>query len=212
MTLYDYFRSSAAYRVRIALNLKGLSYTSHPVSLVDKAQQSPAYKAINPSQLVPTLDTEHGQLSQSLAIIEWLEDSYPEPALLPRDPWQKAQCRELALSIACDIHPVNNLRILNYLTQELGVSQEDKLTWYHHWLHQGLAALEARVAARQANQPSTFCCGDTPSLADLCLVPQLYNARRFELDLSPYPTLVRIDAACQKLAPFEQAHPDNTPQ
>ncbi|WP_027254203.1 maleylacetoacetate isomerase [Photobacterium halotolerans] len=212
MTLYDYFRSSAAYRVRIALNLKGLSYTSHPVSLVDKAQQSPAYKAINPSQLVPTLDTEHGQLSQSLAIIEWLEDTHPEPALLPRDPWQKAQCRELALSIACDIHPVNNLRILNYLTQDLGVSQEDKLTWYHHWLHQGLSALEARVAAKQANQPSTFCCGDTPSLADICLVPQLYNARRFELDLSPYPTLVRIDAACQKLASFEQAHPDNTPQ
>ncbi|QUJ69449.1 maleylacetoacetate isomerase (plasmid) [Photobacterium sp. GJ3] len=209
MTLYDYFRSSAAYRVRIALNLKGLRYDSHPVSLVDKAQQSPAYQAINPAQLVPTLETEQGYLSQSLAIIEYLDECYPENALLPSDPWQKAQCRALALSVACDIHPVNNLRVLNYLTGELAVSQEDKLIWYHHWLKAGLAALETQLAARHQQHSTTFCCGDTPMLADLCLVPQLYNARRFELDLSPYPSLTRIEQACQQLKAFKDAHPEN---
>lgn len=203
MKLYDYGRSSAAYRVRIALHLKGLPYTRIPVSLLDNAQHSDAYRQINPTSLVPSLDTGAGILSQSLAIIEYLEECHPEPALLPAEPLARAQVRALALQIACDIHPLNNLRVLKYLTQELGNTEAQKTAWYHHWLRQGLAPLEQQLSACS----TPFCCGDTPGLADICLIPQLYNAHRFQLDLTPYPRLLAIEHSCNQHPAFQLAMP-----
>lgn len=205
MKLYDYSKSSASYRVRIALNLKGLDYQSHVVSLLDGDQRGDPYLALNPAGLVPTL-VDNGQvLTQSLAIIEYLEEAYPSPSLLPAERIARAKCRALALDIACDIHPLNNLRVLKHLTGPLGHSEEEKLAWYRHWLKTGLAAVEKKVESGQ----TTFCCDDIPTLADICLVPQLFNARRFSLDLTPYPTLVEIDQRCQALPAFGKAHPDN---
>lgn len=204
MKLYDYVRSSASYRVRIALNLKGVAYQAIPVSLLDGAQREDAYRALNPTGLVPSLDTGEGIIGQSLAIIEYLDECHPEPALLPSPPLERARARALALQIACDIHPLNNLRVLKYLTGELGITEAQKTSWYHHWLRQGLAPLEQQLGGSD----SPFCCGESPTLADICLVPQLYNARRFELDLTPYPRLTAIEQACNRLDAFSQAHPD----
>ncbi|PSJ46535.1 maleylacetoacetate isomerase [Zobellella endophytica] len=205
MRLYDYARSSAAYRVRIALNLKGVDWEAVPVNLLEGAQRGEDYRALNPTGLVPSLDTGEGLLGQSLAIIEYLDERFPEPPLLPAGVFARARARALALQVACDIHPLNNLRVLQYLVRELGASEEQKLAWYHHWLQQGLAALERQLAGGA----SPFCCGEHPGLADLGLVPQLYNARRFGLDLAPYPRLIAIDATCQRLEAFAAAHPDH---
>ncbi|GHA40223.1 maleylacetoacetate isomerase [Photobacterium aphoticum] len=232
MKLYDYYRSSAAYRVRIALNIKQAHYQSETISLLDNDQNAAAYSAINPHRLVPgfspdlssnetsgeTCDETHnevnnttsGVLGQSLAIIEYLDERYPEPPLLPHDLWQKARCREMALTVACDIHPLNNLRVLNYLNTELGVQQNEKMIWYHHWLARGFQTLEALVSREHASrQHQPFCCGDTPTMADLCLIPQLYNAKRFGFDTRPYHHLVEIEQRCLALPAFIAAHPDN---
>ena len=211
-TLYTYYRSSAAYRVRIALNLKGMPYTAVPVHLVKDGGQhrSAAYRARNPQALVPAFELEDGTvLTQSLAIMEYLDEVQPEPALLPADAIGRARVRALAQAIACDLHPVNNLRVLQYLSQQLGISAEQKDAWYRHWVATGLQGLEALLA----DHPSTgrFCHGDTPTLADCCLVPQLYNARRFQCPLDAYPTIRRIAAACETLPAFQQAAPEVQP-
>ena len=211
-TLYTYYRSSAAYRVRIALNLKGMPYTAVPVHLVKDGGQhrSAAYRARNPQALVPAFELEDGTvLTQSLAIMEYLDEVQPEPALLPADAIGRARVRALAQAIACDLHPVNNLRVLQYLSQQLGISAEQKDAWYRHWVDTGLQGLEALLA----DHPSTgrFSHGDTPTLADCCLVPQLYNARRFQCPLDAYPTIQRIAAACETLPAFQQAAPEVQP-
>ncbi len=208
MKLHTYFRSSAAYRVRIALNLKGIAAEMAPVHLVkDGGEQfSAAYGALNPSHLVPLLEDDGMLLTQSLAIIEYLDETHPQPRLLPPDSRGRARVRALAQAIACDIHPINNLRVLTYLSDELGVSAEQKGAWYRHWVALGLQALETQLA----RDPGTgrFCHGGTPTIADCCLVPQLYNARRFECDLAPYPTVVAIAERCEELAAFAAARPE----
>ena len=211
MKLYGYFRSSAAYRVRIALNLKGLAYDHAGVHLVrDGGEQFGAeFLALNPQGLVPAFEDGGAVLTQSLAILEYLEETHPEPALLPDDPVERARVRALALAIACDIHPLNNLRVLSYVSGTLGQGDEARAAWYRHWVETGLAAVEALVAGHPMT--GTFCHGDTPSHADLCLVPQIANARRFDCDLTPCPELVRIDAACAALAAFIDAAPQNQP-
>jgi len=207
LTLYNYNRSSASFRVRIALYLKGLDFQDIPIHLLNQGgeQFSPSYQAINPQSLVPTLIENDNIIAQSLAIIEYLDDLYPTPPLLPSDPYQKACIRACALNIIADIHPLNNLRVLQYLTRELGLSEEQKQQWYHHWIATGLSALEKKLSS----SPTTgdYCFGNVPTLADICLVPQLYNARRYQCDLTPYPTLVKIDAHCQKAPAFIKAWP-----
>lgn len=207
MKLYTYFRSSAAYRVRIALNLKGIVAEQLPVHLVRNGgeQKLPAYRALNPQGLVPALEDEGALLTQSLAIMEYLEETHPKPALLPADAVGRARVRAIAQSIACEIHPLNNLRVLGYLGGELGLSDEQKRTWYQHWVCLGFEALEQQLARDAAT--GRFCHGDTPTFADCCLVPQVFNARRFDIDLSPYPTLQRIDAHCATLEAFAAAAP-----
>lgn len=215
MKLYGYFRSSASYRVRIALNLKGLAYEQAAVHLVKHGgeQLSAAFRALNPEALVPALEDQDASgsviLTQSLAIMEYLEEVYPQPALLPRLPVQRAHVRALALAIACEIHPLNNLRVLKYLSGTLQVSEEQKNAWYRHWCESGLAVLEQRLTA----DPHTgrYCFGDTPGLADCCLVPQIANAQRFNCDLSAMPTLLRINQACLEHTAFIQAMPANQP-
>jgi maleylacetoacetate isomerase len=211
MQLYGYWRSTAAYRVRIACGLKGLSPTLVPVHLVRDGgeQRAAAYLAVNPLGLVPTLVVDGRPLTQSLAIIEWLDEQYPAPPLLPAGAWARAQAREIGQLIACDIHPVDNLRVLQYLGGTLGASEEQTRAWYRHWLVTGLEALESMLAANPSR--GHFCCGDTPTVADLCLVPQLYNARRFEINLASCPTLVAIDATCASLTAFQQAAPAAQP-
>jgi len=209
MKLYDYFRSSAAYRVRIALNLKGVASERASVHLRRGAQRAEDYLAMNPQGLVPALVTDSGDvLTQSLAIIEWLEESYPQPPLLPRDAPGRARVRALSLAIACDIHPLNNLRVLKYLSTELGLPQAERDTWYMHWIREGLPALEA-LAKPGAGR---FLFGDQPTIADVCLVPQLYNARRYNVSLDDYPTLLRADENANKLDAFAAAHPDRQEQ
>lgn len=210
MKLYDYFRSSAAYRVRIALNLKGLAPEREFVHLRHGAQRSDEYLALNPQGLVPSLTLDDGQvLTQSLAILEYLDETYPAPPLLPAGATARARVRSIALSMACDIHPLGNLRVLQYLLGTLGVSPEAKDGWYRYWIDVGFEALERRLS----RDPETgrHCHGDAPTLADVCLVPQMANARRGNVDLSPYPTLVRIDAACQALSAFADAAPAKQP-
>ena len=211
MQLYSYFRSSAAYRVRIALNLKGLSYEYLGVHLLKNGgeQLSDSYRELNPAALVPTLVDGDVALGQSMAIIEYLDETHPDPALLPADPVGRARVRAIAQTIACDTHPLNNLRVLKYLKRELKVDDAAKDAWYRHWVDLGLGAVESLLA----NSPATgkFCHGDTPGLADLCLVPQVYNARRLECDLSAMPNVVRIDAACRELQAFDLAAPDKQP-
>lgn len=211
MKLYSYWRSSAAYRVRIALNLKGIEAELIPVHLVkDGGQQhAPDYTALNPQHLVPTFTDGDTVLTQSLAIVEYLDECWPEPALLPESAADRAWVRSLAQLIACDIHPINNLRVLQYLAQELQVGDAAKKAWYRHWVIKGFEALEAMLANDE--RTGSFCYGARAGLADLCLVPQVYNARRFAIDLAPYPTIARIDAACQKLDAFKHAAPENQP-
>ena len=203
LRLYDYWRSSAAYRVRIALNLKGLSYQRVPVSLIDGAQQTADYKAKNPQGFVPMLEVGDLRLTQSLAIIDWLDATYAEPRFLPADPAARAQELAKALVIAADIHPINNLRILKYLRHELGQSQDAVDTWARHWISEGFAALEALA---DADQP--FLSGAAPGLADICLIPQMANARRVDTPLDAFPKLVAIDARACALPAFAAAHPD----
>jgi maleylpyruvate isomerase len=207
--LYGYFRSSAAYRVRIALALKGSPYEYAAVHLRKGEQRAAPYRAINAQALVPTLEDDRGSFTQSLAIIEYLDERYPEPPLLPDRAEARARVRAIALAIACDIHPIDNLRVLQYLVRTLGVSEQDKDAWYRHWIDLGLGALELQLAAEAAT--GRFCHGDTPTLADICLVPQLANARRANIPLDAYPTLLRIEAACIALPAFAAAAPERQP-
>ncbi|MDT3669765.1 MAG: maleylacetoacetate isomerase [Aromatoleum sp.] len=211
MKLYTYYRSSAAYRVRIALNLKRLAYDAVPVHLVRGGgeQRQADYLALNPAGLVPTLVDGSTKLSQSLAIIEYLDETHPEPALLPGTAADRARIRAIAQAIACDIHPINNLRVLQYLTREFGVSDEQKNAWYRHWIEVGLGAVEAMLAG----DPRTgmFCHGATPTLADCCLVPQVFNARRFGCDLNAMPIILGITERCAGLDAFRRATPEQQP-
>jgi len=209
MLLYGYFRSSAAYRVRIALNLKGLDYDNHFIHLQKNDQLSEDYARLNPQKQVPALVDDGTMLTQSLAIIEYLDETHPDPALLPADPAERARVRALALAIACDIHPLNNLRVLRYLVKEMGLPEEKKNQWYQHWIENGFQAVEKMLAGSPAT--GRFCHGDSPTMADICLVPQVANARRFDCDLSAFPTVVRIDAECRKLEAFATAAPDKQP-
>ncbi len=209
MKLYTYFRSSAAFRVRIALNLKGLSYEAQYVHLARGEHRRPEYGALNPQALVPALTDDGGLLTQSLAIMEYLEEKYPSPALLPEDLLGRARVRSLALLVACEIHPLNNLRALRYLVNELGRSEEEKNKWYQHWIHDGMAKLEADLA--RAPGTGRFCHGDTPTVADCCLVPQVFNAQRFNCDLSHAPTALRVFDECMKLDAFQRAQPSRQP-
>ena len=206
MLLYDYFRSTASYRVRIALNLKGIKYDKQTVNLMTDEHQND-YLTVNPQGLVPALELNDGTvLTQSLAICEYLEETYPKPAILPGDPRQRAFCRSLSQSITCDIHPLNNLRVRQYLQGTLNINDDEKLAWYHHWVEQGLAAFESALNRREQN---LFCCGETPTLADICLIPQIYNARRFECDISHFSNISRIVSQCESLYAFFSAYPSS---
>ncbi|MEK1939159.1 MAG: maleylacetoacetate isomerase [Pseudomonas sp.] len=209
LTLYDYWRSSAAYRVRIALNLKGLAYQSVLVHLLkDGGEQHGAdYLAINPQGLLPLLVDGDTRIAQSLAILEYLEERYPQPALLPRDHGLRAQIRGLALHIACDIHPLNNLRVLQYLSTELGVEAAAKDAWYRHWVETGLAAVEQGLA----RLPSELSLGERPGYLEACLIPQVYNARRFNCDLHAYPRILAVVERCNSLEAFANAAPEVQP-
>lgn len=213
MKLYTYFRSSAAYRVRIALNLKGIDYDSIPVHLLQDGGQQllPAYRAVNPSALVPALDDDGAILTQSLAMLEYLDETRPAVPLLPGDALGRARVRALALAIACDAHPLTNLRVLKYLKNTLGLSDEAKQEWYRHWMAEGLAAVEALLAQGDPAGTGLFCHGDSPTMADCCLVPQVFNAQRFAIDLAPYPRVARIHAHCAGLPAFAAAHPSRQP-
>jgi maleylpyruvate isomerase len=209
--LFGYFRSSAAYRVRIALNLKGLDYENAFVHLTKNGgeQFAPEYRALNPQALVPVLQEDAATLTQSLAIIEYLDETYPEPPFLPKSIAARARVRSLALMVACEIHPLNNLRVLRYLVNDLKLSEEQKNQWYRHWVVSGLEPLESRLANDQAT--GEFCHGDSPGFADICLVPQLANARRFKIELDAFPTLVRIEQNCNALKAFQVAAPSAQP-
>jgi maleylacetoacetate isomerase len=202
--LFDYFRSSASYRVRIALNLKGIDYERVPIDLLKREQLSPEYRARNPQGFVPMLEMDGLQLTQSLAIISYLEALRPEPALLPSAPADAAHVQALALTVACDIHPLNNLRVLRQLVGPLGQPEAAKGEWMAHWIREGFAALEALAHARAGR----FLFDDAPTLADICLVPQMFNARRFDVPVEDFPTLVRVDAEATRLAAFADAHPE----
>jgi maleylacetoacetate isomerase len=206
--LYDYFRSSAAYRVRIALNLKGIVYESRSVSLVDGAQKEAPYRDVNPQGFVPALEIDGKLLTQSLAIMDYLDATHPEPRLVPEDAADRAHVLAMALAVACDIHPLNNLRVLKYLGGQLGVAEPERNTWYAHWITEGLAALEA-IAAHRAGD---FLFENAPTMADVLLVPQLFNARRFNVPLDAYPTLLRADGNANRLEAFAAAHPDRQEQ
>jgi maleylpyruvate isomerase len=208
MKLYGYFRSSAAYRVRIALNLKGLAYDSAFVHLRKGEQRAADYLKLNPQGLVPTFIDGEATLTQSLAILEYLEEVHPRPALLPRDPADRARVRALSLTVACDIHPLNNLKVLQYLQKQLGLDEAARNAWYHRWVHDGFTAMEAQLAASETGR---FCHGDQPGMADVCLVPQVYNAERLKVDLAAYPTIRRIAAEARALPAFAQAAPEAQP-
>ncbi|MGI4776582.1 MAG: maleylacetoacetate isomerase [Janthinobacterium lividum] len=212
MKLYNYFRSSSSYRVRIALELKGLPYDYVPVHLVRGEQRQPPYADLSPDRLLPLLevqtDTGIEHFTQSLAILEYLDETFPEPPLLPGDAAARARVRALAQTIACEIHPVNNLRVLKYLVGEMGVDEDAKLRWYRHWVREGLEAFERQLARRA---PSRFCDGDVPTLADCCLVPQIFNAQRFDCDLSGLPRTMAAHEAGVRLDAFRRAHPSRCP-
>jgi maleylpyruvate isomerase len=207
--LHSFFRSSTSFRVRAALNLKGIAFDQATYALRKGEQRSPVYLAVNPQGLVPSLETPEGILTQSLAIIEWLDEVYPEPPLLPRDPWGRARVRSLAQITALDIHPINNLRVLQYLGKTFGADEAQQAEWFRHWVGEAFRALEARLT----HEPETgqFCHGDTPGLADLCLAAQVINNSRFAVDMSPYPTIQRIHDTCMALPSFEAAAPTKQP-
>lgn len=210
MKLIGYFRSSAAYRVRIALNLKGIVVEHASRHLRKGEQKAPDYVAINPQKLVPTLVLDTGEvLTQSLAILEYLEETHPQPPLLPKDPVGRARVRALALIPTADIHPIQNLRVMGYLREKFGQTEESAFTWSRHWIETGFDAYEATIA----NDPKTgaFSHGDTPTMADLCLIPQVFNAARFKVDMKKYPTIQRIYDACMKLPAFDAAQPAKQP-
>ena len=210
MKLYTYFRSSAAFRVRIALNLKGIAYEPQFIHLAKGAHRALDYAKVNPQALVPTLVTDDGyRLAQSLAIIEYLEETRPEPALLPPDAKARARVRSLSDLVACEIHPLNNLRTLQYLKRALGQNDDQVNTWYRHWIGDGLAKLEAMLSAGEGT--GRFCHGDAPTMADCCLVPQIFNAKRYDCDLSPFPEAMRIFDRCMKLEAFDNAQPSKQP-
>jgi maleylacetoacetate isomerase len=202
LVLHDYFRSSASFRVRIAMNLKGLDYSRVEVSLIAGEQRSDAYLEQNAQGFVPMLVVDGEPIIQSMAIVDWLDRAYPEPRLIPEDAMPRAVALARAQVIASDIHPLNNLRVLKYLKRDLGLNEQTKDRWYRHWITQGFDALEAMAGEGR------FLGGDAPGIADCCLVPQMYNARRFETPLDDYPRLVAIDAACMELEAFQRAHPD----
>lgn len=204
MELYSYFRSTAAYRVRIALNLKGIDYSLTPVNLLKDEQKSDWYLAVNPLGLVPALRLDDGTvLSQSTAILEWLEETSPDMPLLPADPLQRSRVRAMANIIACDIHPLNNLRVLKHLVGELGVSEDAKKQWYHHWIKLGFDALERQMVK------GAYSAGDGLSMADVYLVPQVFNALRFDMAMNPYPKIMSVFERCNEQDAFIKAHPDN---
>jgi len=211
MKLYSYFRSSAAYRVRIALNLKGLDHEIVPIHLVRNGGENnrPEYLAKNPLALVPTLEVNEGSLIQSLAIMEYLEEIHPAPPLLPEAPADRARVRAIAQTIASEIHPLNNLRVLHYLVQQMGADETAKLAWYRHWIHDGLSGVEKLLADNPA--AGKFCHGDSPTFADCCLVPQVYNARRFDCPLEAFPVIRNIVEYCESLPAFTGAAPENQP-
>ena len=211
LTLYSYWRSSAAYRVRIGLNLKGLAYETRPVHLVRDGgeQHAEDYRALNPQELVPMLVDGGRRITQSLAILEYLDEAFPKPALLPADLRGRARVRALAQLVACDIHPLNNLRVLQYFDGTWNVPQAERDEWVKHWIVEGFTPMEALLAGDAAT--GTYCHGQTPGLADCCLVPQVFNARRFGVDMSAFPTIARIEQACLTLPAFEQAKPENQP-
>jgi len=208
LRLYTYFRSSAAFRVRIALNLKGLAYEPAFVHLARGEHLQPAYQAVNPQGLLPALEVEGTLLAQSIAIMEYLEEAHPRPALLPDEALERARVRSLSLIVACEIHPLNNPRVLKYVKNTLGHSQEEVDAWYRHWVADGLRKFEAELA-----RPGTgrYCQGGAPTMADCCLVPQIFNAKRFQCDLAPYPLAMRVFDACMQLDAFERAQPGKQP-
>ena len=208
MILHDYYRSSAAFRVRIALNLKGLSAERRFVHLRKGEQRDHAYLALNPQGLLPMLTIEGRRFTQSLAIIEYLDETHPQPPLLPADPVDRAWVRSLALAIACDIHPIDNTRVLKYLETSLGLDQAQRDAWYVHWIREGFEALEAQLASRATG---AFCFGDAPTLADICVVPQVANSQRLKMDLAPWPRLRAVNAACMALPAFDAARPERQP-
>lgn len=205
LKLYGFYLSSAACRVRIALNLKGLPYESISVDLRHRAHRTPEYAAINPQQAVPVLVDDARTLTQSMAIIEYLEETHPQPPLLPATAIERARVRALAQLIACDVHPLNNQRVLLYLRDVLGVGKEAKDEWYRHWIAQGFGPLEKMLSS--SSETGSFSYGNAPTLADVCLVPQVFNAQRFEVDLKPYPTVMQIFDACMRLPAFDRAQP-----
>lgn len=209
MKLYNYFRSSASFRVRIALELKGLPYEYLAVHLVKGEHKDPKYAALSASQLVPALQLDDGQvLTQSMAIIEYLDETHPHPPLLPPDPLGRARVRALAQLIACEIHPLNNLRVLKYLVRELKVEEEAKNAWYRHWVRSGLEAFEREL---QRLPPGRYCHGDTPTLADCCLVPQVFNGQRFNVDFAGLTRTMAAFEACMRLPAFQKAQPSSCP-
>ena len=210
MKFFGYFRSSAAFRLRIAMNLKGLSYDYNLVNLQSGDHLSDGFKRINPQGRVPAIDIEGNILTQSLAIIEYLDEVYPAPPLLPSDPLGKAKVRGIAGLIACDIHPLNNLAVLNYLRDQLTADEEARLAWYSHWVKEGFDGLELILNANV--ETGQFCFGDTPTVADICLVPQVVNAKRFNCNLACYPTILRIFEECMGLSQFADADPMNQPE
>ena len=208
IVLYDYYRSSACYRVRIALNLKGVDYEKRPVNLVESEQQGAEYRELNPQGLVPMLEIDGHRLTQSLAIINYLDLRFPNQPLIPALAAERAHVVAMAMTVACDIHPLNNLRVLKYLKNELGQPQEEVDRWYAHWIREGLPGLEAMAAPRSGK----FLFGDAPTGADVCLIPQLYNARRFNVRLDDFPTLLRAEENANKLEAFAAAHPERQEQ
>jgi len=217
MKLHNYFRSSASFRVRIALALKGLAYDYIPVHLARGDHKLPGYAEVSADRLVPLLEDDGERFSQSMAIIEYLDETHPQPPLLPADAAGRARVRALAQSIACEIHPLNNLRVLKYLVRELKVSEDAKNTWYRHWVREGLESFERQLttlAAQRAQvglKPSVYCWGDTPTLADCCLVPQIFNGQRFDVNFDGLPLTMAAFAACMQLPAFQQAQPSNCP-
>lgn len=210
MKFYGYFRSSSSYRCRIAFNLKGLDYDFESVHLKNGAQKAPGFAALNPQRLLPVLVTDAGaELTQSLAILEWLDEVHPDPALLPRDPLERARVRAFAQVIACEIHPLQNLRVLKYLADEFGADGAATTKWLTRWLTEGLEACEALLAKRE--RETAFCFGDTPGLADICLVPQVFSAQRFGVDISHLSRIAAIHARCDALPAFAEAHPARQP-